>query len=175
MVSRRILSQSNSPNGSRPETFPRTSHTSTAETLLVENQMEIFLLEPSYGVLWKKAEPRLPETIRHFWFGLFNMASGIKNLHMYKDGVQWWNGCVLPIHFPIYQNWGHFWQDRSWHFDIKPDNTLLVGDEWKVGDPGFARVRKHSEGEIPKMWMDAGTRTWGNYLSPNSRDFFQTG
>ena len=33
------------------------------------------------------------------------------------------------------------------HLDIKPDNILMNGDEYKLGDLGLSRIAKRSKGE----------------------------
>lgn len=51
----------------------------------------------------------------------------------------------------------------SWHADIKPDNILVVGDKFKLADPGFAVFddgKKDDDGR-PRKVIKGGTSTYG--------------
>ncbi len=53
---------------------------------------------------------------------------------------------------------------RRWHGDIKPENILDVRGCFKLADPGEAQVktvRGACDGEVPKIQVPGGTRSFG--------------
>ncbi|KAI1775401.1 hypothetical protein F4818DRAFT_48219 [Hypoxylon cercidicola] len=89
------------------------------------------------------------ETIQ-FWESLANVANALHSMHNLvlerQDGRH------------------HFFS--GWHCDLKPDNILRVGGEFKLADFGFAKFKpKYPDGGAPpeelKSLITGGTETYG--------------
>jgi serine/threonine protein kinase len=51
---------------------------------------------------------------------------------------------------------------HSWHADLKPDNILIVNDEYKLADFGFAKFKGQGS-EMPLEYLEGGTEAYGWY------------
>lgn len=95
-----------------------------------------------------RSPPWLPDQILQFWKNLAPVITTLKNLHEFD-----WCKLEKPERY------------KGWHADIKPDNILLVDNEFKLADPGFANFEAQQEREKKMRNADhqfrGGTTTYG--------------
>ncbi|KAF2006619.1 hypothetical protein P154DRAFT_615336 [Amniculicola lignicola CBS 123094] len=90
-----------------------------------------------------RSPPVLPREIVTFWKSLFQVADAVSGIHLFKTGGNEFNG---------------------WHADIKPENIILVRNQYKLADPGFARFKKKTQEKgaaPPEIKVHGGTDTYG--------------
>ncbi|KAI9687319.1 MAG: hypothetical protein M1822_002362 [Bathelium mastoideum] len=86
------------------------------------------------------APPTSYEEIRSFWKQLFQVANALHAVHQPStdDGLQYY----------------------GWHGDVKPDNILVVNDEFKLADFGFAKFQE-GDSDVAMSRVEGGTQTYG--------------
>ncbi|KAL5371662.1 hypothetical protein DPSP01_014098 [Paraphaeosphaeria sporulosa] len=86
--------------------------------------------------------PVMPDEMQDFWTRLIEIADGLKGIHKIKTR----NG-----------------EYAGWHNDIKPGNIIVVDNEYKLADPGFAKFQKRLESDrdsIPEIIQDGLTQSY---------------
>jgi serine/threonine protein kinase len=93
--------------------------------------------------------PVLPNEVQGFWKDVFEVATAVKAIHLFKRQ----RGDVSQEYY-------------GWHADIKPDNILRVKGKFKLADPGFATFeKKEAFAQLDKRhettMIRGGTKTYG--------------
>lgn len=114
-----------------------------------KNTTHVIILEYADSDLseyFYRTSPVLPEQIYRFWEDLSSIAVTLEKLHDFK--VRRFNN-------------EHIYE--GWHADIKSDNILLVNGQFKLADPGFAKLqRRKEECDRPRAHQfTGGTSTYG--------------
>ncbi|KAK3392807.1 kinase-like domain-containing protein [Podospora didyma] len=103
-----------------------------------------------YEMMMNEAPPVSPNEIKSFWESMLELATTLKQIHQ------------VDIHGNKY---------NLWHGDIKPENILRVQDQFKLADPGEARIQQAAPEDgtrPPKAEAYGGTRT---YAAPEKAEW----
>ncbi|CZR54532.1 uncharacterized protein PAC_04416 [Phialocephala subalpina] len=105
-----------------------------------------------------KLPPVLQDDIQAFWQNLFAVADAVKGVHRFEIN-----------------NDGIIKEYSGWHADIKPDNILEIRGQFKLADPGFAKLLTMDKSDsAPTANLSGGTHTRSRTLSENRGAVNQT-
>ncbi|KAF2734140.1 hypothetical protein EJ04DRAFT_564567 [Polyplosphaeria fusca] len=125
--------------------FAQSSNRSTSYNILLE------FAELDLDEFWadlSNVPPVQSDQIVQFWASLFHIAKAIEALHCMKANIR-----------------GQEKRFHGWHADIKPDNILLVGKDFKLADFDFTQVAENrqrgGQNEATRTHISGETNTCG--------------